>query len=298
MGGYACATRGRRGLSRSYGREPRGGCIRSFGPVRAPAPGDGGLGGICAADVVGGGSDSPDGDGTASGVSSRREGHAWARPPAVGSETRGRDAAARPVRAGWRVGTTEPGHRVGVYGDAGGLRRLERLSAGRPGLAEPHAGGEVAGSLALRVLGSRESSGDARFADRAGRGGRREHAPKHWVGSEPGLRLRAREHPHASRGVAEVPPHGPLDEGRCRQLEFYLGPIDQPWPDVRCSPWRGSPGACSRPGLGLVLPAKLGPQRDGVRSWRPVRSALSGCLEPQDGSWSHVPACSGTVSAA
>ena len=195
-------------------------------------------------------------------------------------------------------GTTEPGHRVGVYGDAGGLRRLERLSAGRPGLAEPHAGGEVAGSLALRVLGSRESSGDARFADRAGRGGRREHAPKHWVGSEPGLRLRAREHPHASRGVAEVPPHGPLDEGRCRQLEFYLGPIDQPWPDVRCSPWRGSPGPCPCPGLGLVLPAKLGPERDGVRSWRPVRSALSGCLEPQDGSWSHVPACPGTVSAA
>ena len=120
MGGYACATRGRRGLSRSYGREPRGGCIRSFGPVRAPAPGDGGLGGICAADVVGGGSDSPDGDGTASGVSSRREGHAWARPPAVGSETRGRDAAARPVRAGWRVrGRLNPGTASGCTGTRG-----------------------------------------------------------------------------------------------------------------------------------------------------------------------------------
>ena len=76
------------------------------------------------------------------------------------------------------------------------------------------------GSLPLPVLGSREG------LDRAGRGRRREDAAEHRLAAAPGLRLGAREHPHAPRGVAEVLAHAPLDQGRygwCRQLEFDLG---------------------------------------------------------------------------
>ena len=45
------------------------------------------------------------------------------------------------------------------------LGRGERLSAGRPGLVEPHAGGEVPGSLPLPVLGSPEGLDRAGGAD-------------------------------------------------------------------------------------------------------------------------------------
>ena len=73
------------------------------------------------------------------------------------------------------------------------------------------------GSRSFVVVGARER------LDRASGGRRREDASKHWFGSVPGVRLGAREHPHAPRGVAEVLSYGPLDEGRYRQLECYLG---------------------------------------------------------------------------
>ena len=101
------------------------------------------------------------------------------------------------------------------------LRRCERRSAGRSGHVEPHAGGEVPGSLPVPVLGSREG------LDRTGRAatsGTRLRS----TGSarSPGVRLGAREHPHAPCGVAEVLPDAPLDQGTDGQLQFDLGLIE------------------------------------------------------------------------
>ena len=93
----------------------------------------------------------------------------------------------------------------------------ERRSAYPGGRAESHACGEVAWACPFRVLGAGK-----RF-NRAGGRRRWENVPEHRSGETPRLWSGAREHRHAARGVPDVLPHAPLDEGWYWKGEFALG---------------------------------------------------------------------------